>query len=228
MNVSVITCTMREDCMENMIRNFLHQTWQKKELIIILNNDKMNLEQCLKYVSQYQEKIKVYQLPEKTTLGSCINFAVSKARYNYIAKFDDDDFYSPFYLDEAMHAFRTTEALVVGKRTVYTYFINSQELGIHHPGFEGKYVHSVRGATIVFNKRIYKNIQFPDLNRGEDGGFFLQCQKHGYKIFSTNKENFVCLRNDISKQTEKNDRLKEGCISIIKTKNYEKLVTSTK
>lgn len=41
--VSVITCTIREEYIENVFKNYEQQLWKDKELIIILNKDTMNL-----------------------------------------------------------------------------------------------------------------------------------------------------------------------------------------
>lgn len=39
--------------------------------------------------------IHVYRAPQHHSLGACLNHAVKKAKYSYIAKFDDDDYYAP-------------------------------------------------------------------------------------------------------------------------------------
>ena len=41
---SIITVTNRDYCIENMINNFLRQEFNDKELIIVINNDKINIE----------------------------------------------------------------------------------------------------------------------------------------------------------------------------------------
>ena len=97
---SIITVTNRDYCIENMINNFLRQEFNDKELIIVINNDKINIEYIYKYINK-ELNIFVYKLPEKTALGTCLNFGVNKSNYNIIAKFDDDDYYGPYYLDEA-------------------------------------------------------------------------------------------------------------------------------
>ena len=39
----IITVTNRDYCIENMINNFLRQEFNDKELIIVINNDKINV-----------------------------------------------------------------------------------------------------------------------------------------------------------------------------------------
>lgn len=130
--ISVITSTNKPDFMQNIFSNFNNQRWQIKEIIIVLNNDLMNLTEWSKQADAYKT-ISVYQLPEREYLGACLSFAVNKAKYDYIAKFDDDDYYGPYYLAEAMRFFQQTNADLVGKRTYYMYMIDKKLLLLRHP-----------------------------------------------------------------------------------------------
>ncbi|MEK3857120.1 glycosyltransferase [Cytobacillus sp. FSL H8-0458] len=192
--VSIICCTMRQNYMENVFKNYENQVWKEKELIIILNNDEMNLSAWQKRAQQYPN-VAVFQLPEEITLGECINFAVQKSRYDLIAKFDDDDFYAPYYLTQSILALKKSSADLVGKRTVYMYFQEEEMLAIHKPGKENQYVRiGIKGATMVFKKEIMNIVQFPKRNLGEDTFFLKLCSKQNLKIYSGDKNNYACLR----------------------------------
>ncbi|GAA3329493.1 hypothetical protein GCM10020331_077780 [Ectobacillus funiculus] len=75
----------------------------------------MDINKWRKAAEPYKD-VTIYQLPQHVTLGECYNFAIPKARYDYIAKMDDDDYYSPYYLSEAMKGFEVSGASVVGKK----------------------------------------------------------------------------------------------------------------
>ena len=75
-----------------------------------------------------ESKFTVYKLPEKTALGTCLNFGVNKSNYNIIAKFDDDDYYGPYYLDEANKAFLREGCYVLGKQKTYYYLEQYKKL----------------------------------------------------------------------------------------------------
>ena len=109
----------------------------EKELIIILNKDDMDIEMW-KERSRGNENVSIYQLPEEKTLGECLNFGIEKARYNIVAKFDDDDYYSPYYLTEAMRIFLTTDAQLIGKGKAFMYFEKEKLLTIRKLGNENK------------------------------------------------------------------------------------------
>src|SRR5690606_25376189 len=102
--ISVITCTNRPHFLFNMLQNYRRQKWANKEWIIVVNKDRVNLTSYKKIAAQYKN-VHLYQLPSRCTLGHCLNFASARARYPYIAKMDDDEYYAPNYLVGMMLAF---------------------------------------------------------------------------------------------------------------------------
>ncbi|RST76319.1 glycosyltransferase family 2 protein [Siminovitchia acidinfaciens] len=119
--ISIVTSTIKPQFMDNIFENFDRQNWEDKELIIILNKDDMKIERWKMKAGEYKN-VSIYQLPEEVTLGECLNYGTEKAKHGYVAKFDDDDYYGPEYISQAMEAFENTDAVLVGKRTTYTYF----------------------------------------------------------------------------------------------------------
>ncbi|BCU81238.1 hypothetical protein JIR001_10210 [Polycladomyces abyssicola] len=126
--VSVITCTIRPNQIHNVFGNFARQMFKKKELIIILNRKNMNLRRWLQMAKKFKN-VYVYQMPGGP-LGVCLNFGIRKARYSFIVKFDDDDYYAPKYLTQAVHALKTTGASLVGKDAHTTYFEGKKLIAI--------------------------------------------------------------------------------------------------
>lgn len=234
--VSIISCTIRQNCLDNIFQNFNRQIWEDKELIIILNKDEMDIEKWRKEAEEYTN-ILVYQLPESTSLGECLNFGVQKAKYPYVAKFDDDDYYSPYYLKHSMKAFEETSASVVGKTTIYMYFKKQKLLTEFNPNRfggklaenEGKYNnHLMMGGTLIIKKNVFKKVQFSNTNIAEDAAFCLACIRNGFTMYSTTKENYVYLRSekttDHTWQT-KNDTILKLCKVIANTDHFEPFIT---
>lgn len=192
--ISIICCTKRQSFMESVFRNYESQTWKEKELIIILNKDDINIEKWQLRAS-LSRNVHVHQIQEEYTLGECLNFGIEKAKYDFIAKFDDDDYYSPYYLTRSMEVFNLTNVDLVGKQTVYMYFIDDKILAIHRPGRENRYVkQGIKGATLIFKKQITEKVLFPKLNLGEDTFFIKACIKNGFRVYSMDKSNYVCIR----------------------------------
>lgn len=225
--VSIICCTMREQFMENVFRNYENQLMAEKEMIIVLNNDQLQLAKWKARARLFQN-ISVYQLPEETTLGECLNTAIQKTRYPYIAKFDDDDYYAPQYLQHAFDTLQETKADVVGKRTVYMYFEDEKLLAINSPRREKMLVRQgLKGATLFFHKEICEHIQFPALNLGEDTVFLRQCVKNNLKLYSADKRNYVCIRTFRSGHhtwNVNNDALKRKSSIVCHTEDFKSLI----
>lgn len=199
LGVSIITATNKPEYMKQLFMNYNRQQWKTKELIILLNNDRMNLDSYRKYAKGFGQ-VSVYRLPEKSSLGKCLNYGISKAKYEIIAKFDDDDFYAPHYLSEAMEEFERTGANVIGKNKFYMYFQSSARL--MHASMPSRRL--VAGATIMFEKKIYPGVVFSNLRKGSDMRFLHDCMKKGYKIGSTSRYNFTAIRRgDQTKHTWK-------------------------
>ncbi|WP_202709047.1 glycosyltransferase [Sporosalibacterium faouarense] len=190
---SIITCTNRPNFYNNIIENYMRQEHGPKELIIILNSNSINLKEWMNKVKKH-DNIRVFQLGQNTTLGSCLNFAVTKSNFDIIAKFDDDDYYGPKYLSEAVNAFQTTGAKVLGKAATYVYFVSSKTLALRSPAGENRYVSFANGSTLIFKKEIFNRVKFRNLSVAEDVAFCRDCIYKGYQLYSTSKLNHVYIR----------------------------------
>lgn len=191
--VSIITCTNRQSFIKNLFNNYIRQHHPKKELIIIVNNDKIPLEPYQRLATK-DRNIQVYRVAGRTSLGACLNYAVSKTKYSYVAKFDDDDYYAPYYLKDSLQALQKANADIVGKRAHYMYLRGSKTLILRFHKDENKLVTKLPGATLFMKRNVLDKVQFPHQNVGEDDLFCLRSKKQGYKIYSAGKYNFVAIR----------------------------------
>ncbi|URN94069.1 MAG: glycosyltransferase family 2 protein [Candidatus Pristimantibacillus lignocellulolyticus] len=193
LGVSIITCTNNPDFLMNIFNNYQKQIYTKKELIIIINKDSISLKEWKKKAANYPN-VSVYKVAERVSLGQCLNSGISKAKYPLIAKFDNDDFYSPYYLREQVKALLRTGSSVVGKHACLVYLSASKKLVIRSPFEKNKTVDFIQGGTILFRKKILKNVRFSNLTVGEDVKFLKDCSKKGYRIYATTPTNYVYIR----------------------------------
>lgn len=220
--VSIITCTNKPIYADNIFENYNRQLLKNKELILILNNNKMSLEKWISMSKEYSN-ISVFQIDEKKSLGYCLNFGISKAKYNIIAKFDDDDYYGPKYLQQAVNALRYAD--VVGKYCTFVYFEDSKTLAIRNPKRENKYVLRLEGPTLVFRKKVFEKIKFHHKSLGEDIQFCKDCLKNGIKLYATDKYNYVYIRHGLKAKHSwniKDEFYKKLCRIIGKVNDYRK------
>lgn len=226
--ISVITCTNRNTMMENVFLNYSIQTMKNKELIIVLNKDNMDLKVWRTEAKKYPY-VSVYQMPERMTVSDCKNFAVQKASYDHIAKFDDDDYYAPSYLQSAWTTFtRHKKADIVGKSSVYYYFQESKLLCLFPSLTECTWTDNVADSTLVFKKSIFHHVRFSKQKIGSDKKFQRDCIETGYKIFATDKYNHAIIRSRYRNHTWKinEQKLISMCSDIVYTDDYHSLVTA--
>lgn len=193
LGVSIITCTNQSGYLNNIINNYLRQRYKRKQLIIILNKNSLNVNKWRKKVAAYPQ-VTIYQVPERISLGQCLNCGITQAKYPLITKFDHDDYYSPFYLKEQVKALRHTKSSVLGKHTCLVFLSASNRLIIRSPREKNKCVKFVQGGTIMFRRKVLKKVRFPDLSLGEDVKFLRDCSKKGYTIYATSPYNYVYIR----------------------------------
>lgn len=199
---SVITPTIRRECIERVINNYVNQNFEIKELIIIINNDDIDINEYEKYTNKYSD-IKVFKLPQNMNLGECLNFGVYKAKYDIIAKFDDDDYYGDEYLSEMYNAFQN-KCDVVGKAKIYYYFEELKELRLYLWREENSYANWIAGPTICFKKEVFSKVKFRNIPSAVDTYFLNDCVKNRLRIYSTSSNNFIIYRGiDPQKHTWK-------------------------
>jgi spore maturation protein CgeB/polysaccharide pyruvyl transferase WcaK-like protein len=192
--VSIITCTNKLIYMENILANYDRQQYQDKELIIVLNNDQLDLEEWKKEAGRHQN-VTVYQIDEKEPLGVCLNYGIKKARFDYISKFDDDNYYGPAFLEDLMNAFEYTDAAIVGKHVGYMYFESGDILALTAEDKEHCYTRYVLGSAIIVKRGVFDRVPWPtDRRQGSDSEFLRQSVENGFKIYSADRFNYVCIR----------------------------------
>jgi glycosyltransferase involved in cell wall biosynthesis len=177
----------------NMLNNYVRQRYKRKELIIIINKDSINAVKWRKMAAGYPN-VSVYQVPERVSLGQCLNCGICRTKHPLIAKFDDDDFYSPYYLREQVKALQKTRSPVLGKHACFVYLAASKKLVIRSPQERNKFAGFVQGGTIMFRRNILKRVRFSDLSLGEDVKFLRDCTRKGYRIYATSPYNYVYIR----------------------------------
>ncbi|MFD3158062.1 glycosyltransferase [Haloimpatiens sp. FM7330] len=225
--VSIIIGTKRPYFMNNVFENFSRQNYRKKELIIVLNNNEMDIKKWKEKAKFYGDNIKVLQIDEKFFLGDCLNYAIENSKYEFISKFDDDDFYNCEYIRDLMNCFKYTNASIVGKQAAYFYFEKNNSLAIRNSNEEYKFVKMVMGSTITFKKSGIRNTKFLHTSKGEDYRFCIQNIEKGVKIFSSDRFNHtVCRREDVKSHTWRvsKKKLMRECEFIKYTKDFKDYV----
>ncbi|NLB18089.1 MAG: glycosyltransferase family 2 protein [Syntrophomonadaceae bacterium] len=224
--VSIITCTNRPLYIEAVFGNYLRQNYSPKELIVVLNRNDMQLAKWQDYARNIPG-VTILRKDETVSLGDCSNYAVEHASFDYVAKFDDDDYYAPNFLADEMKGFEYSQADIIGKSTRFIYFADQTILGLCEPSSQYTYVTYVVGSTMIIKKEIFDTVKFRSVNIGEDSDFQRECLEKGLKIFSVDKFNYATIRhhktNPHTYPLSDEDYL-SYCSTIWKTSDYQSIV----
>lgn len=214
----------------NILKNYRTQNYRRKELIIVINKDSMDLRQYRKMTRAYPN-VSVYKVPEKKSLGRTLNYGISKTRLALVAKFDDDDYYSPYYLSEQVKALLRTRSEVVGKHACLVHLASTGKLVIRSPKEKNKFVRFVQGGTLLFRRAVFKKVRFADRSVGEDVRFLRDCGKKGFRVYATSPYNYVYVRRKNKKShtwTAKDRYYLAGSKHVAVTKYYQTIATRKK
>lgn len=205
--VSIILVTNKNGYEERIIRNYKSQDYQNKELILIINS--MDIDKSV-YNCELgnDDNVKIIQVEEDLTLGHCLNIGVEESKGDILAKFDDDDFYSPHYLTDQCHALIYTSADMVGKTNHFCYIENTDETYLSlfsHITGENNYTDKrVAGGTICWKKEVSEKVKFEYKKQGTDTAFIKEFLKNKFIMYSTNRYGYLRIRTkDIEKHTWK-------------------------
>ena len=140
--------------------------------------------------------------PKTASLGTKLNAAIAEAQGEFVAKFDDDDWYFPNYLQDMIMTFDFSGADLAGKWTFPVWLEGQDKLILRNPGHEHRQGQFVCGASFTARKAWLEKIPFADRSRGEDTDIIKRTLAAGGKIYSADHFNFINYRAaDVSHHT---------------------------
>ncbi len=202
--VSIISYTNSSQNLDGIFSNYDRQSYEKKELIIIINNDNVKLDEWENEKKEYKD-IKILKLGEGKSLNEYLAKGVEQSSFDFIAKFDENAYYASEYLKDIMNAFKYTGAGIVGKYTSYTFFERSKTLALIFPDMENRYVKQVISSTVVCKKELFNKIRFNDLFNEQDRQFLSNCILQGIKIYAVDRFNHLHITYDYDKSNMDED-----------------------
>ncbi len=193
--ISIITVTNRIKYINRIIDNFTNQTYQNKELILIINSEDFD-KNIFTEKMKHDKNVKIYQLNKNFSLGYCTNYAIENSNGIILAKFDDDDIYSPYYLEDIFNAYQYSNASIIGKNRYFCYIEGKNMTVLSRMSNkieENQYTKGLLlGATLTWKRSVNeKGIVFGDKNMGEDTIFLKRAHQKGINVYSTDRYGYI-------------------------------------
>lgn len=211
--ISVLTCSRRPEFLSNVLGNISRQTWSNVELVYVAHevsaengtvlggwedtgtshvDEQQFIDKCREFgITRYR----YLRVASGVSLGEALNEAVSHARGKFAAKFDDDDFYGSYYLEDSFHTLRYSRADLIGKKAMYVWLAKREKMILRHENCEHAWEDGVSGATFFAQLDLFRKYPFGHVNRGEDSDLLNRLLADGKKIYSSDRFNFILNRH---------------------------------
>lgn len=194
--ISVICSTVRGGQLKHVFEQVGRQAGVDVELILVLHGIEADDWEIASFAEETGvHKYRVLREERSSSLGECLNAGIAASSGDFIAKFDDDDFYFAPYLLDMYHSWSFSGADLVGKQANYAFLANENLLIVRQPEREHRWSNFVAGPTFFGPRQTFVENKFEPLSRGEDTAFIRSLVRKGGKIYSTDRFNFLQMRN---------------------------------
>lgn len=195
--VSAILVSNRPELVHDQIRVLCDQSYPDVEILVTLHGESLT-DEIREAVDRASDthRIVTAVLPGSLSLGQCLNETIESSSGDLLAKIDDDDFYGPAYVEDAVHAFDYSKADVVGKATQFTYMAEADETILRRPGQEDRVMNgSPTGASMLTTRRTWAEVRFPHRPRFVDSVFVRGARSIGATVYASSRWEFCYVRN---------------------------------
>ncbi|HDV7280522.1 TPA: glycosyltransferase, partial [Mannheimia haemolytica] len=121
---SIVVASNRPYFIDRIVDNVTNQSYPNIEVIVIAQKYTAEQLDNLKQKLSKSNKLKnviVVQNDSDDTLGKRLNQGIKLSKGEYVAKFDDDDFYFPNYLQDMLIPFKFGDYGIIGKKEIFIF-----------------------------------------------------------------------------------------------------------
>ena len=193
----LVSCIMptgdRRQFLALALTNYLEQDYPNKELIIIDDGD-----DPIGDLTEGLPGVRYVRLTARATIGGKRNRACREARGEFIAHWDDDDWYAPCRLSRQVAPLAEDRADITGLENAYVLVLPVGDFwtttaDLHRRMFVG----DVHGGTLVYRKALFdQGLRYPEVNLAEDAHLIQQACRRGRRLARlANEGSFVYVRH---------------------------------
>ena len=201
-NFPLITCIMptanRAYCMEQAVGYFLAQDYPNKELVIVYNTDGDLPAGWAQYPQYYlPANVRLVRAGARI-IGAKRNEACRNAWGAIIAQWDDDDIYNTDRLSIQAQPILEGRAHVTGVDNLIFYEAPTGDSWMPTPVLHSEiFVGDVHGGSLMYDRRVWEQVNYPNLPTGEDAWFLRRAMKQGAIVQAVDGMNsFIYVRHN--------------------------------
>ena len=166
-------CVSKNVSIISVIKNYLLQTYQNKELIIVCHDD----HPCLEILdTKYNNLDNIYlHILDKSKLGDLRNKSIELCNGEYFIQWDDDDWYHYQRIETQYNDLIKSGKDAIILKNVFLYYKNYNQTYVYNWQFEG--------SILVKNK---PNYRYTDKEKAEDTDLIMKLS-YNNELFISNK-----------------------------------------
>lgn len=193
--ISVLLCSSRPEYVEFALRQIALQRDVAAEVVLALHGASVTDARIRKALAEFDGEIVAVEVPRAATLGEVLNRAASVASGDFIAKWDDDDYYGPDHLADLEMAAHYSGADLVGCHNHFTY-LEQIDLTVYRLGSGSEqYDSHVAGPTLMLRRDLLTSLGgFRPINRSEDTSLQTAVKAAGGRVYRMHGQGFLLYR----------------------------------
>jgi hypothetical protein len=194
--VSVVMSSKRPHLLGSALAQIARQRHVEVEVLLGLHGVPASHEDVRHALDGYPLPITVVEAETATPFGEVLNQAAARAGGDEIAKWDDDDWYSPEHLSDLLLARSYSGADIVGT-TAEFFYLEPLDVTIRRTDYTSEiWSDHVAGGTIFLARAKFQEIGgFEGVSRGVDAQFLKTAHAAGARIYRTQGLGYVLRRS---------------------------------
>jgi hypothetical protein len=184
--VSVLLCTRRPNFIAFGLAQISRQRHVDLEVVLTLHGQDAETPEVKAAIEMSRWPVTVVQVPGEVAFGDALNRGAAAATGAYIAKWDDDDWYGPEFIADALLAAEYSGADLVGCLHQFIY-LGPIKLTVHRPGGESeRFTRRISGNSLLMSRNVFEGVGgFPPIGRSVDTGLLRALEAAGARIYRT-------------------------------------------
>ncbi len=163
----------RREFLPILLHIFKSQEWPKDKLELVILDDSENSNEDI--INEFKEKnknldIKYIYSNGRINLGKKRNMLNKYAKGEYIICFDDDDYYPPNRIKNAINKMKGSKKILSGSTILYVYYTDIEKILMYGPYGN---MHCTNG-TMAYHKRLLKDHNYEESAEKAEEKYFLK------------------------------------------------------
>lgn len=172
---------------------FREQTYPNRELIVVDDGTDPVAD-----LVRGDPQIRYFRVPARLPIGAKRNRACAEARGEFVAHWDDDDWYGADRLERQLAPLLAGRADITGLENRFVLQVPDGRFWTMDPRLHrSMFVGDVHGGTLAYRRRIWTaGIRYPEVDLAEDAALLRQATASGHRLLKLeNLGSFVYMRH---------------------------------